>query len=441
MPASASPNSDPPPESPAAPQRDALASLRIERPDSHESGRKRRWWRWIVALIVLAGGFFAGIHLLDRDGGLLEKRGSLLPEIMQQRVEVRLQPITVREGRSADAVVVASGYIESRRQARIGARAAGRIDAVFFEEGDPVEEDQLLAELDHADLDAALAAAAAAVDRAKAALAEQEVLIEQAQVEVRRTEKLWRARSAAESDYDQARFAYQAAVAKKKSLESEIALAEAQRLQAERLRENMFIRAPFAGTVISKDAEAGESIMPGGTGGDSGRGSVATIADLENLEIECDVQEDFISRVSAGQEADIAVDAVQDRKYHGRVRKIIPMGDRARATIKVQVEITDADKLLFPEMSGTVYFLPDLQGQSTDDQTRMFCPASAVTSNEAGDALVWVVDAEKRAQPLSVKTGIERDGQTEIVSGLSGSERVIVNPRELYAGAPVRVVE
>ena len=300
--------------------------------------RSARKWFWIIGLLLLVGGFFGYRYAVNQGlipNDLLGGGSKWVPEIMQNRVEVRLKSVTVQKGRSADAVVVATGYLESRRQAGIGARAAGRIDQVFFEEGNRVTKGEILAELDHKDMDASLAAAAASVARAKAALAEQEITILQAQADRKRVQQLWNSRSISESEYDLARFAYESAVARKNSMEADIVLAEAQHQQAEQLRENMFIRAPFDGTVISKDAEVGESILPGGMGGGSGRGSVATIADLDHLEIECDVQEDFISRVTEGQEADIAIDAVPDKKYHGTVRKIIPMGDRARATIKV----------------------------------------------------------------------------------------------------------
>ena len=395
----------------------------------------------MVALVLLLLGGYLGLQNQTIKESVLGSSASWVPEIIQNRIEVRLASVTVQQGRSADAVVVASGYLESRRQARIGARAAGRIDAVMFEEGDRVDDDQLLAELDHKDMDAALAAAAASVARAKAALLEQQVLIDQSKADMDRAQSLRNSKSISDSEFDQALFTYRAAVARKESMESDLVLAEAQRNQAEQLRENMFIRAPFAGTVISKDAEEGESIQPGGMGGTSGRGSVATIADLDHLEIECDVQEDFISRVSEGQEADIAIDAVQSKKYHGVVRKIIPMGDRARATIKVKVEIKDADELLFPEMSGTVYFLPTEQDLETSEKARMFCPTSAVDSDPQGNRFVWVADEEQRAKRIDVKAGNDRDGRTEIIEGLTGSERVVVNPQDLEPGVPLVVAE
>ena len=420
--------------------RDALASLRIDR--SGENERRSGWWKWVVGLLVIGTGVFGWLKF-KQDGGaeLLGGQTEWVPEIMQNRVEVRLTSSTVQKGRSADAVVVATGYLESFRQARIGARAAGRIDVVEFEEGDKVKRDQLLAELEHSDLDASLAAANATVNRAKAGIEEQAILIEQALVEKERQEKLWSSRNVSKAILDQARFAWRSAVARRQSMEADLQLAIAQAEQARQLRENMFIRAPFAGTVISKDAELGESILPGGMGGGSGRGSVATIADLDNLEIECDVQEAFISRVREGQEAEIAVDAVQDKKYHGVVRKIIPMGDRARATIKVQVVISDADELLFPEMAGTVFFLPMEKAEEVDDQPRVFCPTSAVDRREEGQEYVWIVDDEKRAQQIAVKAGEDRDGRSEILEGLAGRERVVVNPEELKVGTPVKIVE
>lgn len=434
----------PPQKDPAPPARDALASLRIERTAVRVERRRRRLWPWALLLGLLGGGAYAGFQYQQQGSlGVPESvsNASWLPEIMQSRIEVRLKSVEVQQGRAADAVVVATGYIESRRQARIGARAPGRIDDITFEEGDRVEADELLAVLDHKDLDASLAASRAAVARAKAALGEQEILIQQADADKQRAEKLRGTRAVSAAEYDQLHFSHQSAVARLESLKADLLLTEAQQQQAAQLLENMFIRAPFKGTVISKDAEEGESIMPGGMGGTSGRGSVATIADLDHLDIVCDVQEGFISRVRDNQEADISVDAVPDKKYHGTVRKVIPMGDRARATIKVEVQINDADGFLFPEMSGTVFFLPTEQELQASDAPRYFCQTNCVDSDAEGNRFVWVVDGENRAKKIEVKVGEDRDGRTEILEGLSGRERVVVSPTGMIDGGPVRVTE
>ena len=415
---------------------DALASLRIERGEEKKSGV---FWKLLLLTAIVGGGWFAWQKYGDQASTVLSENQNFITDALQKTPEVRLASVKVKKGRAADAVVVATGYLGSQRQARIGARAAGRINIVLFEEGDVVEKDQLLAELDHKDMDASLAAAAASVDRSKALLAEQSVMIEQSKAAWQRAQRLKKS-GLSESEYDQARFAYKAALAKFESMKTEIELARAQRSQSEQLRENMFIRAPFNGTVISKDAEVGESIMPGGMGGGSGRGSVATIADLNNLEIECDVQEDFISRISVNQEAEIAVDAVPDKKYYGKVRMVIPMGDRARATIKVKVAIEDADELLFPEMSGTVFFLPADDELEASDEPRIFAMTSAVVSDGDGETMVWVVDDEKRARSIMVEVGEQKESETEIVNGLDGKERVIVRPpEELKDGMLVKI--
>ena len=426
-------------------KRDALASLRIQRSeDSPRTNRPRKsWFRRLVAAALLAGLLFGGYMAATKTGWLsVAPKWLKVPEIIQSRVEVRVAKPAVESGRSADALVVASGYLESRRQARIGARAPGRIEVVHVEEGSVVAKDQVLAVLEHADLDASLAASRASLSRVKSQLAEQDITIAQAKRDYERALQLWQSKSSSEAEFDKKKFEYDSMVARLESMKAELELAQARVSEAEQLRENMFVHAPFDGTVISKDAEVGESIMPGGMGEASGRGSVVTIADLSNLEVDCDVKEDFISRVVEGNAAEIVVDAVPDRRYKGLVRKIIPMGDRARATIKVKVAITDADSRLFPEMSGTVYFLPP-QGAANEpanDNPRMFVPETAIQDVD-GSKLAWLIDAENRAQRKSVTCGASRDGRIEILGGLNDSDRVVVNPTGISEGQLVKVLE
>jgi RND family efflux transporter MFP subunit len=300
-----------------------------------------------------------------------------------------------------------------------------------------------LAVLEHADLTAALAAATATLHRTEAELAENEVRIKQFEREFKRVQKLLATRSISEEEYDNAKYTYEMALVHRDMLEASVALQKARAEEATQHKENMFVRAPFDGTVISKDAEVGESIMPGGMGEASGRGSVVTIADLDHLEVDTDVKEDYISRVSAGQAAEVAVDAVPDRRYEGRVRKIIPMGDRARATIKVKVQIVDGDARLFPEMSATVYFLPTADDPQVilPDERTVFCSRAALREDGQGE-FVLVVDLEGLTQRVAVTSGSVRDERVEITEGLTGGERVVLDPPpELAAGQFVRVLD
>lgn len=421
--------------------RDTLSRLRIQR----EAGPRKRSFivrllRFMIVFCLLIG-LAAGVVVLAQSRGWLPETKQLM-ENLRPLPEVRIAVVSLERGRSADALVVATGYVISRRQARIGARATGRIEMVHVEEGTKVQANDVLAVLEHADLDASLAAVKATRDRARTELLEQEVEIQRTLTELERAEKAIKLKSMTPADFDAARFQHDGAVARKASLEAALQLADARVEEAEQLRDNMFVRAPFTGTVISKDAELGESIMPGGMGEASGRGSVVTIADLDHLEVDCDVKEDFISRVKEEQLAEVAVDAVPDRRYKGKVRKIIPMGDRARATVKVRVEILDSDSRLFPEMSSTVYFLPEETESSTKlDQSRVFCVSDALVSRES-ETYVWIVTSESRTKKIPVTIGESKDGRTEITSGLSGGEKVIVGPgKEMKDGVLVKTTQ
>ena len=420
---------------------DPLSKLRIQR----ASQRPRRSWfkrlvRGLLVLALLAGAGAAGFFWASKNGWIsVDQKWVALPEAMQPRLDARLAAFSVETGRSGDAIVKSTGYLESRWQAKIGTRMPGRVQEINVEEGSRVKAGEVLAVLEHADLAASLAAAEATHERAKAALEEQEVVILQTQREYERQERLWKQKLAAESNYDDAKFKYQAAVARRASLIADIALADARRREALQMKENMFIRAPFDGTVVSKDAEVGESMMPGGMGEGSGRGSALTVADLAHLEVECDVNEKDIGKIAPGQTCEVAVDAVPEKRYEGRVRKVIPMGNRARATIKVKVAIVDVDERLFPDMSATVFFLPQQTATAAETPSkRVFCETAAISS-DADRSFVWVLDGDDRTRQVDVTTGASRDDRTEIIAGLAGNERVIIAPEGLQPGQRVRV--
>ena len=164
---------------------------------------------------------------------------------------------------------------------------------------------------------------------------------------------------------------------------SAVRAAEAHVREAEVAIENMHVYAPFDATVISKDAELGETIMPGGMGPAPAAVAWRRWRISGALEVDTDVKEDYLAHIRRGQPAEVLVDAVPDRRYRGRLREIIPMGDRTRGIVKVKVEVLDADERLFPELSATVHFLPEKDEKSTGDATQaLFVPLSAVVKIE-----------------------------------------------------------
>lgn len=209
---------------PAGSSPDALAKLRISR---SAPPPRRSWTKWLFGLVVLSAMGLGGFALASKNGWVsVGKDWLTVPEMIQSRPEVRLGSVTVETGRSAEALVVATGYLESRRQARIGARAPGRIELVNVEEGSRVETGQVLAVLEHADLEASLAAVMASLLRAKTAAAEQEIMIAQSHRDLERAERQWKSKTISDSEYDEKKFKHDGNVARRASQAAEIALAE-----------------------------------------------------------------------------------------------------------------------------------------------------------------------------------------------------------------------
>ena len=203
--------------------------------------------------------------------------------------------------------------------------------------------------------------------------------------------------------------------------------------------ENTQVRAPFDGTVLRKDAEVGEIVAPASAGGGLTRTAIVTMADLGSLEVEVDVNEAYIARVSGGQRARITLDAYPDTAFQGRVRQVVPTADRQRATVQVKVAILDHDPRILPEMGAKVEFLADAApAAATVGPRRVTVPAAAVRS-ESGRAVVWVV-RNGRLERRDVDAGPVSGNLREIRSGLSGGEVLLVGGLETpRAGQRVRV--
>ncbi len=432
---------------------DPLASLRIDRGARPRRGSGR--FAKIVAVclivgLVAAGGLWAWQHY-----------GELLT-----RPQVKVASVEVRVPGDADAVLSAQGYLKSEKQAAIGAKVPGRVFKLYVKEGQEVKATDVLAELEHADLEetlqavketldaqeASLEAMRLSLDKAKAELAESATTAAQAERDFVRAEQLLRSRAGTVEEYETAESKRTAARSRRDSMAAAVAIAAARLREAEarlresqaryretkQQRENMFIRAPFPGIVISKEAEDGESILPGGMGAASGRGSVVTLADLLHLEVETDVKEDYVSRVKKGQRVSVAVAAVPNTRFRGQVRTIIPMGDRAKGTVKVKVRLDEEDVkrvndpetqtfTLFPEMAATVHFLGEGKAVRSGPATpQLFVPAAAVQSDANGKFVWQLVDDRVKRRPI--ESGDTQDGRVLVKSGVAASDRVVLDP-------------
>jgi RND family efflux transporter MFP subunit len=336
------------------------------------------------------------------------------------------------------AVLNASGYVTPRLRATVAAKITGRVREVLVDEGMPVEAGQVLARLDDADAQRRLAAAEAEAAVAQAALADLEVRLDNARREQVRALALLAEGVGTEQVADAARTLTD-------SLEAQILLARQRarsaRAQVDIVRqdlENHTIRAPFAGIAVSKDAQPGEMVSPMSAGGSFTRTGISTIVDMTSLEIEVDVNESYIARVTPGQRVEATLDAYPDWRLPARVRTVIPSADRQKATVKVRISFDQLDPRILPDMGVKVAFLePRAEGEEPA-AARALVPRRSVRREGAAEVVYLLVGdvLERRA----VRTGRERGDGVEILAGVTAGELVVTGAQgELKDGARARI--
>ena len=399
-----------------------LGSLRIE-DRQRSSGSWGKRLAIFFGLLVVLGGLSGAVFTLWN------------PKVVVEVATV--QKSTNNGGR--EALLNASGYVTPRRRATIAAKITGRVTGVFFDEGTHVTENQLLATLDDSDVRKALNAAKADYDSSKAAIADLEVQLKNARIQLRRAEQLQNAGVQTQEQLDNARTAAD-------SLQAKIALAQAQVIGAEtRIQEaqqavdNCTIRAPYAGIVVSKDAQVGEMVSPVSAGGGFTRTGIATIVDMNSNEIEVDVNESYIARVQPGQAVTAVLDAYPDWEIPSRVRTIIPSADRQKATVKVRISFLKLDPRILPDMGIKVSFLgAEQKKQPGSEAAAIFIPQSAV-HDENGKKIVYLVKDEK-TERRAVTIGGNRGSDAEVIAGITVGDTVVVKaPANLRDGQTVEV--
>jgi len=364
-----------------------LSALRIHRED--DDARRLSWGTivgWIIALAVVIGAAIAiyKVWIVPRRAPVVDTL------VVKPTVNVTNPPL-----------LTATGYLVADRQSKITPKISGKVVRLNFAVGDKVTAGQVLAVLESTNLQAQL-------DETNAAL-------QQADREWKRQSAMWRDGVTTRAQLDGAEAQYKQA-----------------RARVDQIRINMqdmVVRAPFAGTIATKNTEVGEvisSVMMGQVGGTLPAGAICTLVDLNTLEVVADVNESSIGQLREGQAAEVSVDAFPNHKWKGVLRQIIPTADRAKATVQVKVRIVDPGDRLLPEMSSSVSFL---QSERTDaemhEPAKIWLPASAVVNGH-----VAVVGADKHVALRNVTTGAVREKRIEITSGVNAGDRVVTTGAE-----------
>ena len=384
-----------------------LSALRIDRSNPTPSGGSPNRIPLVLGIVVvLAVAAFAVVKLMPRT---LE-------------VEVGIAAAT-GGGVASSAGISANGYVVARTKASVSSKILGRLAWIGITEGSRVKTGDVIARLESADYQAALGAS-------RANLGQFEAQLVQARRELVRAETLRAQNVVSQAELENAQTRLDVLVAQLGSARAQVKLSEAN-------LENTNVRAPFGGTVLRKDAEVGEIVAPSGAGGGLTRTAIVTMADLGTLEVEVDVNEAYIAQISNAQPARITLDAYPDTSFSGRVRQVVPTADRQKATVLVKVSILDRDPRILPEMGAKVVFTTREDAVQNAAPRRVLVPSAAIVRGDA--AHVWLVE-DGKVRKVTVDVGSETNGQSEVRSGLSGGESLVLSPpAALRDGAQVKI--
>jgi RND family efflux transporter MFP subunit len=389
-------------EQPRSPGPD-LSSLKIE--DSARKAGGAKWPRWLAAGIVAL--------LLISALGLMLREKTRVVEIAAARVPTDNRSILLN----------ASGYVTPRQRATVAAKITARVTQVLTDEGMRVKEGQVLATLDESDARVRLNSAKADRDATAAGLADLQVQLANAERELHRTEGLEKGGVSSQQALDLARTTVDSLRARIMLTRQQVEAAEQRIRMAQQDIDNCIVRAPFSGVVVSKDAQVGEMVSPVSAGGGFTRTGIATLVDMNSLEIEVDVNESYIARVEPGMPVTAVLDAYPEWKIPAKVRTIIPTADRQKATVKVRISFDQLDPRILPDMGVKVTFLGN-EAKEPQTAVKALVPLSAVR-DDGGSKIVYLY-RDGRVERRAVRVGSTRGNDQEIVAGLSGSEQVVI---------------
>ncbi|HTP98881.1 MAG TPA: efflux RND transporter periplasmic adaptor subunit [Casimicrobiaceae bacterium] len=383
-----------------------LAKLKINRELAPIRSRRRRRWIWLsilLAILVAGGAWYA-----------------LQPKV----VSVSETPIVTTYPSQQFVVLNATGYVVAQRKASISSKATGRVEWLGVAEGSRVKEGDIIARIDARDVIAQADSAEANVRASKAALVQAQAEETDAVAQLKRNQDLLSKGFVSAASVDTAKARADRAIAAVANAKENISAAQAQARNSQVAVDYTVIRAPFDGVILSKSANVGDLVTPFSNAVDS-KGSVVTMADMSTLEVEADVSESSLAKVKVGQPAEIVLDALPDSRFRGRISRMVPTIDRAKATVMTKVKFDQIDPRILPEMSAKVSFLT--QDVTPEQQKPLLAVSADAIVQRDGRAVVFVV-RDGKAVAVPVTPGIKIGDVTSIAGAVKSGEKAIANP-------------
>ncbi|SEL50716.1 RND family efflux transporter, MFP subunit [Pseudoxanthomonas sp. GM95] len=393
-----------------------LKELRIDRSKAPPpSSGKGVWIALIVVLVLLAVGAGAWFVL-----------GRAKP------VQVRTATAMAMGGAdsSAASVLDATGYVVARRTATVSAQITGRVEEVMIEEGQRVEEGQILARLDPINADAERSLAQSQLSSSQSQVQNVQAQLTRAEAEAKRLDSLVQQQLVSRSQYDQQVADRDALRAQLETARRNVQVSRDQLKISNIGKDYTVVRAPFAGVITAKAAQPGEIVSPLSAGGGFTRTGIGTIVDMDSLEVEVDVGEAYIGRVQPKMPVEATLNAYPDWKIPAEVIAVIPTADRGKATVKVRIALKSKDPRIVPEMGVNVSFLERADDETAKAQDAapkgVRVPAAAVTERDGAPAAFVVVD--DKVQQRTLKAGATLANDRQILGGVQAGESVVLDP-------------
>jgi RND family efflux transporter MFP subunit len=389
---------------------DELKSLRIDR-----APEKRALPGWAGPILVIAA--LAAVSLL---AWRLFAGRVFAPEVDTGAISL----VTPAQGAQ---LLVATGYVVPQRKANISPRIGGRVAKIFVEDGSVVKAGQLIAVLEDADYKAQLLQAQADQRGAEAREKRAEVDVQDAQRQYEREQIVQQKGVSTPAALDTATARLNAAKASLGAAKADVAAAQARVEVAKVNLENCYVRAPFAGRITQKLTDIGEIVF-GFTSAGTGNGGIASIADFSTLQVEADVSESQVAKLTIGTPAEIALDAFPDRRYRAKVAEVRPRVDRAKATVTVKVAFVDDPKDVLPDMGAKVTFL----AKELTEAAQKAAPTPAVQPDAVVDRgetkAVFTVQSDETVKAVPVITGAPLGNLVSLRQGPPAGTKVVRSP-------------
>jgi HlyD family secretion protein len=388
----------------------SLSKLAIDRTAAPLRRRRplwQRWWVWLLALVAVAAS-----------AAFVSQRGRPLP--------VEIGAVVAAYPTQAIAILNATGRVSAARRASVSSKATGRLEWLGVQEGQRVQEGEIIARLENRDVAAQREQAAANVKAAQANLVQGQAELADAEQAYKRAQDLAQKSFVSDASVDTAAARYHKARAAIESLKAQIAVAEANLRVAAVAVDQTLIRAPFTGIVLTKSANVGDIVTPFSSASGT-TGAVVTMADMSTLEVEADVSESSIAKIAVGQPAEIQLDAFADLRLLGSVSRIVPTVDRSKATLLVKVRFDETDPRVLPDMSAKIAFLSRKPEPAERKPVAALRPEAIVKRD--GKDVVFVVNGNERdTVALTAIAAGPKVGDLVRVDALAPGTRVVISP-------------